>query len=113
VGDLKEIVSVELPCFVKSSKTALEMLGGDAALQSAFDSNTSSSSLQLRFPTKDQTRHNVQGGPIGRQGILIKIRRKKTDPTNMSVEVLGCVNKSFVFNNPSDYQVCFSVPCDL
>jgi hypothetical protein len=105
VGDLKELISVELPCFVKSSKTAIEMLGGDAALQSAFDNNTSSCSLQFRFPTKDQTRHNIQGCPIGRQGVLIKIRRKKTDPDNMSVEVLGCVNKTFLFNNPADYQV--------
>ncbi len=105
VGELKRLIGVEIPCFVKSTETSMNMLGGRETLQGVFESDAKS--MQLRFPSKDQTRANILGHQVAKNGFLLKIRRKKisgSEEFQTEVEILGNVDKAYVFGFPADYQ---------
>lgn len=127
-GELdQQFLLVEMPCFVKSIPTALNMLGinrtdlkidknsarnhepKEKTSQYIGDQLLKSGTLNLKLPCDhDPFRHDLEANSITKNGILIKIRRKKNsivDEENHSVEVIGSVSKSFIFNNPADYHV--------
>ena len=112
VKDLKSLIHVDMPCFVNSSSSVVQMLGGEALLNNALEKD--SNNIQLRFPSENMCGSNQIGNKIENNGFLVKIRRRKSSSASnhdVSVTVVGCVKKSYVFNNPSDYQVHFFFFC--
>lgn len=106
VSELKRLVHVDMPCFVKSSASAINMLGGEDFVCNSLDKDVSN--IQLRFPGDNVCSSNQIGSNIESNGFLVKIRRRKNPSRSgqdVSTSVLGVVKKSYVFNNPSDYQV--------
>lgn len=107
VKDLKSIVHVDMPCFVKSSSSVLKMMGGADMISSTVGKD--SNQIQLRFPSGNPCSPNQIGSKIENNGFLVKIRRKKnTGAGEVCVKVIGVIKKSYVFNSPSDYQVLFN-----
>lgn len=113
-SSLPEIIAVELPFFASSIESAYSTLGGEEKVKTMI--RDGAKSLSLKFPGLN----SLQGSIIGEKattggGLLLRIRRKKVSdkPSSLqdlvkqatSIQVLGRVESTYVFNQPADYQV--------
>lgn len=107
-GEIPEISRLELPCFVQSNDKALDCLGGkDSVCEAIRDSE---STLQFKYPTTDLTQTQIGASLVHKNGLLLKIRRKKptaggVQSTSTTCEIVGKVSRSFNFDSLADYQV--------
>ena len=111
-GEVPEISRLELPCFVQSGEKALDCLGGkDTVCEAMKDSE---SALQFKYPTAEITQTQIAASLVHKNGLLLRIRRKKASagnvqPSDTTCEIVGKVSRSFNFDNLADYQVYFSL----
>lgn len=107
IKELDRLKCIELPCFVKDGMAALDMLGGK---ESVFNGLLQEDiSCQFRFPGSNPLRSNLTGSISGKQGVIIKVVRKKRTKQIMRTEVVGRVHQKVIFDNPADYQVIMNV----
>ena len=97
LGQLRELVGVELPCLSKNNNTALQCLGGE-------DVNLSPNHIYFNFPHLPEQGCALLGVREQKQGLLLKFRRDKRN-NETSVDVVGRVNHVFTFTNPGDFQL--------
>lgn len=110
-GELETLARVELPCFTSSAQVALDMMGGEDFLCRSLKNPTNA--LQVKFPSGNVIRPNLTATPLSKNGLLIKIRRRKssscdTEKEKPDIEILGGVPRSYVFNTTADYQVAIN-----
>lgn len=132
------ITRIELPCFINMNDNNnkniedLNCIGGEKVIISFLkNSNNKNSSttnkmnssnidqVQFRFPINTNTtstatnkylslnKPNLHSSTIRKNGILIKMKKNKKN-NKVNIEVIGISTKSYVFNNPADYQVNIS-----
>ena len=107
VGDIKKLIRIELPCLVKSNETAISTLGGINSLYGRLQTFTDDTKFTFQLPNAIPLKSNIIGGVWSRHGVVVKIRRKKSDKSDVKYIVEGVCLKSVIFNNPADYQVRF------
>ena len=102
-GNLRELIRVELPCLMKDEEKAINLLGGMSAINDA--AKDTDNSLQFKISTFNSNGSTVSATTVHKNGILLKLRRRKDDHTQTECSVLGAVPRSYVFNNLCDYKV--------
>jgi hypothetical protein len=105
IAALPELISVEMPCLVKDVDTVNDIFGGSEILHCSLRDN--SASLAARMPGTDIMRRPLNGNKSTCQGLLLRVRRKRGDKSNSSLEtsVVGRVTSAYSFHNPLEYQV--------
>lgn len=108
--EMKPIYMVNMPCFVNTEDTAIDMLGGQEHV--AYTIKNETSTIQLRFPNHNPFAYNLIGSIGSKSGVLLRIKRKKSSISNSSTssdrpiaEIVGKVTKGYDFKIPSDYAV--------
>lgn len=108
---IPNLISIELPCFVKSIKSALDMLGGTEHVQRIL-SIDDGAPLECRIPGDNPLRPNLVSTFQTKRSVVLKIKRKKiikngkvTSSTITAFDIVGLVKKTIVFTNPADFQV--------
>lgn len=102
---------MELPCFVQSTDTAFECVGGyDVASEAMKDTESTDSPIQFRYPGTSTSFTSLSASVQQKKGLLLKIRRKKSSngaPTEntVSCQIIGTVDRTIAFNNLADYEV--------
>lgn len=106
------LISVEMPCFVKSQDRALDMIGGSEHVQRTL-SVDDGAPLECRLPGDNILRPNLVSSLQCKRSVVLKIKRKKVikngkvvSSTITSFDIVGLVKKTVVFTNPADFQVC-------
>ncbi|TFK55860.1 hypothetical protein OE88DRAFT_1716528 [Heliocybe sulcata] len=116
----KAFYSVEYPGYVRptSTNTAINNLGGQQSLNTAFKRTASKNDglLELHLRPDNPFAHPVPGENVPTSNILLKVvkrKRRKLNPTNgdkstqigdYTVEALGIVPKTVRFRSMADYQ---------
>lgn len=105
IAALPELLAIEMPCIVKDIDTVNDIFGGTEILHNSLRDN--SSTLTARMPGTDIMRRPIIGSRSSCQGILLRVRRKRGDKSNSSMEtsVVGRVTSTYSFNSPAEYQV--------
>ena len=101
VGDLQEVVRLELPCYVSSVESSFEMIGGFNSLKSSL---LNDSTVLFRFPGTDPLKGCLHSSIKFKNGLLIKLRRKKISG-DCKATVIGFCRKTIEFDHLADFQV--------
>nr|XP_018900534.1 PREDICTED: general transcription factor 3C polypeptide 5 [Bemisia tabaci]XP_018900535.1 PREDICTED: general transcription factor 3C polypeptide 5 [Bemisia tabaci]XP_018900536.1 PREDICTED: general transcription factor 3C polypeptide 5 [Bemisia tabaci] len=110
-GFSRRLFCVEYPGIVKNEDKMIETLGGLTGISRVV--SEPGLKLGLKFRPEDRFCKSVFGHPVDSRGLLlkIKIRKKKssnstedTKPVLVSTEIVGCVEKSFVYDTLCDFQ---------
>jgi len=103
------LVMVELPCFVGSKDTAMQLLGGDEYVSRCIQKR--SLMLPLRYSAVDPLRQNIMGKREATSGLLVRIKRKRSRSEvasgaegRVTTEIVGRISTSYHFTQPADYQ---------
>lgn len=97
---------VEMPCIVRSTPQALQMIGGEDHVLK--DLKKAESDLKCRLPTTSPVGSVLHCSTTTTSpGLIVKLRRKKTEtrqPSGVTAQVVGVVGKKIKFDNCADYQ---------
>lgn len=113
------LLCVQYPGYVASLPKVMATIGGDSAVERAY--NNSNALLELRFRPNNPAAHPIRAVREPANGILLKIRRKKSsslDPSREdeeaaveSVEVLGVIRSEFKFSGTDTTVVVVCITC--
>jgi len=118
-SEIRQYGIVELPCFVNSAETGLNMLGGLEKVKKVLLADSSNaSSIKLNFSVGDPLRKGISSEKVLCPGIVVRLKRKRIDRTDkesddthdddsskMTYEVLGLTKQIIHFRSPADFQV--------
>ena len=110
-NDMKTLTRVEMPCFTDDLQKCYDMMGGEDMVSDILKDNAVP--LQFRFPTDNMNKSNLSASTINKNGFLLRIRRPKSGQQPSTIEVVGAVPKSHVFDNIADYQVYNKLFCSI
>lgn len=117
-SDMKELIAIDLPCYVKDYKKGIEICGGESNIKNTFQSKSSFIQISLNS-NSDPLRHHVNGCKEKSACLLLKLTRsgvlESASPTSSSsssvpekklvkAEILGRTYESYCFNQSADYQ---------
>ncbi|CAI2348767.1 unnamed protein product [Caenorhabditis sp. 36 PRJEB53466] len=106
--DQKQLVLIKYPAIVKSTENALKTMGGIQQISSAHFNNhalelnhTPDNPFTSRIMAERKTQENVTSGTLH---LVMKIKRKKSDPSVVKTEFLGMVSTVYSFDVMCDFQ---------
>lgn len=103
----KKFLLVEVPALIQNEKKAFEFLGSKEIVEKQLNNQVE---LHFRFPGENPLRSTLISNKVNKSGLLVKIRRKKSNPeAPLAQEVLGVVTTGKSFETPADYQVKFLI----
>uniref|UniRef100_A0A383W949 Transcription factor IIIC subunit 5 HTH domain-containing protein n=1 Tax=Tetradesmus obliquus TaxID=3088 RepID=A0A383W949_TETOB len=95
-------VAIHLPGFISSVDSALQTLGGEAALEKALQDNAL---LKLRLRPEDPASHPLFGERLEHPGLVLRIARPKGQPDAAPrISVVCRTHASYAFTGLADYQ---------
>ncbi|ULU02639.1 hypothetical protein L3Y34_002311 [Caenorhabditis briggsae] len=104
----KQFILIKYPGIVKNVDKALQSMGG---LQLITQSHFNNHSLELshtpdnpytsRIMAERKPQDNISSGTLN---LVMKVRRKKSDPTKMETKFLGLINTVYTFDVMCDFQ---------
>ncbi|WIA33960.1 hypothetical protein OEZ86_007055 [Tetradesmus obliquus] len=95
-------VAIHLPGFISSVDSALQTLGGEAALEKALQDNAL---LKLRLRPVDPASHPLFGERLEHPGLVLRIARPKGQPDAAPrISVVCRTHASYAFTGLADYQ---------
>lgn len=101
-GSVDSLLRVELPVIQQNLSKAVASVGGDSALTEV----STDPSHQLHYSTKDGKGSLALGSSLtNKNGLLIRLRRRKSQPEHTECEVLGAIQHSHAFTSLADYKV--------
>lgn len=118
-SDMKTLIAIDLPCYVKDYKKGIEICGGESNIKNTFQSKSSFIQIKLNS-NADPLRHHLNGCREKSATLLLKLTRSSVQPSSsvsssssssslpekklIKAEILGRTYESYCFNQSADYQ---------